>query len=310
MTRQRFLEILDGITTWKRGDRRAPHKPLLLLLALGRLSRGETDRFAPYDWYHDELLRLLAAYGPWRASYKPHMPFWRLRRDDLWEIPEADALRRAGKERGGDVAPRWLREFGAQGGFPTPVFDLLASDPELVESAANRILAGHFPEGLHDEIRDAVRLESPLLAAEEPEQYTAVRMPRDPAFRRAVITAYERRCAVCGFDVRLDDRLLGIEAAHIRWHAYGGPDCVPNGLALCILHHRALDGGAIGLRGAGGSYRLIVSSELSGGSDAYRQLVGISGQPLREPQAPRFLPDPQYVGWHRKEVFRGEPRAA
>ncbi len=314
MTRQQFLALLDGITTWKREGSRAPHKPLLILLALGRLSRGEPERFAPYDWYHDALLRLLSDYGPWRKVHHPEMPFWRLQRDGLWDIPEAVGLRRSGKERGGGVSPRSLRESGARGGFPQPVFDLLASDAQLVEIAATRLLAGHFPEGFHDEIRDAVRLESPLLAAEEPESYAVVRKPRDPVFRRAVITAYERRCAMCGFDVRLDDRLLGLEAAHIRWHSCGGPDRVPNGLALCILHHRALDRGAIGLRpdavSRRATYRLIVSDELSGGSDAFRQLVGINDQPLRPPQAPHFRPDPQFVRWHRKEVFRGEPRAA
>lgn len=314
MTRKPLLSLLEGITTWKRGGTRAPHKPLLLLLALGRVWRGESDRFAPYGWYHEELLRLLADFGPWRSVHHPEMPFWRLQRDRLWEIPEADSLRRAGKERGGDVSPRWLNEFGARGGFPRPVHDLLASDPELVEIAAARLLAGHFPDGLHDEIREAVGLESALMAAEETTPYSALRKARDPAFRRKVITAYERRCAMCGFDVRLDDRLLGLEAAHIRWHAYGGPDRVPNGLALCILHHRALDRGAVGLRRDGVSdrepYRLIVSNELSGGSDAFRQLVGINDQPICPPQAPSLLPDPKFVRWHRKQVFRGEPRAA
>jgi putative restriction endonuclease len=39
--------LFGGIHVWTRGDERAPHKPLLLLYALGRCSRGE-PRLIPY----------------------------------------------------------------------------------------------------------------------------------------------------------------------------------------------------------------------------------------------------------------------
>ena len=35
---------------------------------------------------------------------------------------------------------------------------------------------------------------------------------RAPAFRREVLRAYERRCAVCDFDVRLGEDLIDVEA--------------------------------------------------------------------------------------------------
>jgi predicted restriction endonuclease len=49
--------------------------------------------------------------------------------------------------------------------------------------------------------------------------------------------------AVCGFDVRLGNILIAIEAAHIKWHQAGGPDEERNGLALCSLHHKLFDRG-------------------------------------------------------------------
>ena len=139
-----------------------------------------------------------------------------------------------------------------------------------------------------------------------PEYGTARRRKRDPHFRRAVLTAYERRCAVCDFDIRLEDDLLGIDAAHIKWHAADGPDDVPNGLALCKLHHHALDRGAIGLTAAGDrGFNLLVSQELSGTSEAFRQLVDARGRPVRAPQELAQLPNPAFVDWHRREVFPG-----
>ena len=40
---------------------------------------------------------------------------------------------------------------------------------------------------------------------------------------------------------------MGIEAAHIRWFNLCGPDVPDNGLALCALHYKLLDRGALGL---------------------------------------------------------------
>ena len=39
---------------------------------------------------------------------------------------------------------------------------------------------------------------------------------RDPCFRQRILKAYEYRCAVCGFDVRLGSISIALDAAHIR----------------------------------------------------------------------------------------------
>jgi len=63
-------------------------------------------------------------------------------------------------------------------------------------------------------------------------------------FRTRVLHAYEERCAVC----RLRHSEL-LEAAHILpdTHPKGEP-IVPNGLALCGLHHAAFDGYVLGIQ--------------------------------------------------------------
>ncbi len=63
-----------------------------------------------------------------------------------------------------------------------------------------------------------------------------------PLFRSAVLTAYERRCAVC----RLPFAEL-LDAAHIQGDAVGGAARVSNGLALCKIHHGAFDADIIGI---------------------------------------------------------------
>jgi putative restriction endonuclease len=64
------------------------------------------------------------------------------------------------------------------------------------------------------------------------------------AFRERVLEAYHRQCAFC----RLRHEKL-LDAAHIVPDPDpGGEPVVPNGLALCTLHHAAFDRYFIGLR--------------------------------------------------------------
>ncbi|MFH0808934.1 MAG: HNH endonuclease [Pseudomonadota bacterium] len=59
---------------------------------------------------------------------------------------------------------------------------------------------------------------------------------RDNSFKERVLTAYGRKCAVCGLQLEL------VEAAHIVPVSYpDSNDHTSNGLALCSLHHSAFD---------------------------------------------------------------------
>src|SRR5688572_19120700 len=78
------LQRFDDLGVWKQGDQRAPHKPLLVLYALGRWQRGlaeVTSRAAEPD-----LTALRREFGPARKSDHPEQPFWRLQRDDVWAV--------------------------------------------------------------------------------------------------------------------------------------------------------------------------------------------------------------------------------
>ena len=91
---------------------------------------------------------------------------------------------------------------------------------------------------------------------------------RNPQFRRRVLVAYEYRCAVCGFDVRLGSVSIALNAAHIRWFQAGGPDEESNGLALCVLHHKTFDLGAFTVRPDG---VLLVSDQAHGTEGSARR---------------------------------------
>ena len=291
-----FLDRLSRVVVNIHKNHRAPNKPLLLLLALGRVTDGR-ERLAAYTEIEKPLKKLLAEFGPPRKTIHPEQPFGHLRTDGLWEIP-GDSILPASSS--GTLLVGGLREHSAKGGFPEDIFQLLKQNPGIVHNAAQLILERHFPHTLHDRIRAACNLPAAR------EKYPARGSKRDRAFRTDVLSAYGDCCAACGYDLRLNEVVFGIEAAHIKWHSQSGPDIVPNGLALCSLHHVALDSGALGLRQSDDDevVSLLVSSGVSGGEAALR-LRNLHGAVLRQPESKEFLPRKEFVEWHRKEVFRG-----
>ncbi|MXY16464.1 MAG: restriction endonuclease [Acidobacteria bacterium] len=311
MIRQRLFEAIDRLRPWKRGGTRAPHKPLTLLWALGRV-RGRQPRLASFAADAQEPIAcLLKEFGPPRKTAHPENPFWHLQSEgegELWAVVADEPLSLPPRR---SPTRRDLEAHGVRAGLSKALHDRLCRDPELLRETSDRILFTHFPESLHDAIRDAVGLPRDAMTrgAMVREGNTGDRAPRDPEFRHAVLRAYERRCAVCDFDLQIAGDLFGLEAAHIRWHSHDGPDLVPNGLALCVFHHRALDRGVIGLEPAAGAHHLLVSNEVSGQSPAFRELLDSRGKPLRPPQEHSQQPDAGFVAWHRREVFRGEPRS-
>ena len=73
MNRDEFLKKIERINVWQRRGERAPHKPLLLLFALGRVLRME-ERLAPYMQIEKRLTDLLKNFGPPRKAWHPEFP--------------------------------------------------------------------------------------------------------------------------------------------------------------------------------------------------------------------------------------------
>jgi hypothetical protein len=120
------------------------------------------------------------------------------------------------------------------------------------------------------------------------------------------IVAWTSATAFCGFDGALRGAPGGSEAAHIRWFNFDGPDDLDNGLALCSLHHKLLDRGAIGLRDPG---TVVVSDGFCAVGDVGRTVYALDGRELR-PRPGNVLPAAGNVLWHTREVFKGDPLAA
>jgi putative restriction endonuclease len=97
------IEVLDAFENIRRAQRAgvyAPHKPLLILLALARVQRGE-PRLVEFTGVDAPLKQLLEEFGPSSAAKSRHYPFWHLATDGngaLWELsgPREVLMRPAG----------------------------------------------------------------------------------------------------------------------------------------------------------------------------------------------------------------------
>jgi putative restriction endonuclease len=118
--------------------------------------------------------------------------------------------------------------------------------------------------------------------------------------------AYEYRCSFCGYDGLLRNTAVGIDAAHVRWWAFDGPDTVANGLALCSLHHKLFDKGVLGLDD---QHHVSVSAHFIGRSPSAQAVVlDLLGRAVLAPQPGFDLPDTTHIAWHRQQVFQQPAR--
>lgn len=295
ITEQEILNSFQSLTVWKSGDRRAPHKPLLVMLALGYL-QNKDQRLLPYKMIEEELERLLEEFGTPRNAGNTHYPFWRLRNDGMWEVEDGDELT---LNSSGGVRKTELRNKDIRAGFTIEVYQFLKEKPSLVGRICSELLDAHFPDTIHQDIIHEAGLNL--------EDQTVRRKPRDPNFRFNVLQAYEQRCAVCDFDVRMGAKTLCIEAAHIKWHSHGGPDEVSNGIALCTLHHKLFDLGAFTLD----ENRQFLVSEKVVGTDGFDLwLARFHGETINRPVRAVYGPDTNYIAWNHDQVFKSPSRVS
>jgi putative restriction endonuclease len=294
-----WIERVEQVRRWTRNGERAPHKPLLLLYALGRY---QADGGAPVRFSEAEgqLNELLAEFGPPRKS-SPGYPFHHLTSDGLWIVRTAD-----GRSSPGPNLSE-LRGSGAEGSLSPDLLGALNSDSHLLAQLARVLLDSNFEPSLHADICALAGLD--LETAETGAPLAAANHRRRSAtFRREVLMAYEYQCAFCGYDGALGRIPVGLDAAHVKWWAMDGPETVDNGVCLCSLHHKLFDQGALGVTE---DWRIVVSGNFIGRSPAARtHVLSLAGRTANAPQALYSTPKAEYIAWHHHEVFKRPARKA
>ena len=125
------------------------------------------------------------------------------------------------------------------------------------------------------------------------------RTVRDRNFRKAVIRAYEERCAITGLKLINGGGRAEVEAAHIRSVEHNGPDVVSNGIALSGTAHWMFDRGLVGLSN---DLEILVSRQAND-VDTIRSMINSTGH-LLLPDKPNERPYSKFVSWHREHCFK------
>jgi putative restriction endonuclease len=155
---------------------------------------------------------------------------------------------------------------------------------------------------------DAYQYSQALLKMAEPEvQYGEGRgeedsqeQVRDQGFRKAIVSLYEHRCALCGIRMLTPDGHTVVEAAHIKPWSEGHDDRPTNGLALCRLCHWSFDEG---LMSVGGKYEVLVSKRVQIESNLPGHILTLRDRHIFTPTEDQYWPAQDNFDYHRKRKF-------
>lgn len=316
-----YAKVFANLNTDKSASRwpdrtrnRAPQKPLLLLSVLDLFELGEIN--ANLIETTEDLLDLFENYWvralPFMKPSTLAMPFVRLESDGFWHIVrrnEGESL--LGRpER--SVAQLQERTFGAR--LDEALYQhlqiqenrrllrsVLVSDRYFSEEARESLLqqgfvnqeAFMYSEELLKNPQDP-RVKEALLLEEE---YVPV---RNQGFRRAVVTAYDHRCALCGIRVRTLDGHTLVEAAHIVPWSESQDDRPVNGLALCRTCHWTFDERLLSVTR---EYIVVTSKQLNVPGNLSGYLTSLEGRAIFVPSQESYRPARDSLEWHRKHLL-------
>jgi putative restriction endonuclease len=296
---------------------RAPHKPILMLSIFDLFDQGElTTNFVTLS---HELADVFASYlelaMPSARVVRLFLPFFHMKNDGFWQpIPhpgkemELNAIQQI-------AGTGQLRKTVLGGQFDTELYELIcvkeARDilreavintyfdktlqPVLLEQARTNIGAHQYSL----ELLKQARGEAASIA--QSDDGTRQRV-RDHGFRKAVVTAYDHRCVLCGIRLMTYEGRTAATAAHIVPWSVSHNDDPRNGLCLCRLCHWSFD---VGLTSITTAYRIRLSTQLNEAGNMPGYLSTLNDRPIFEPAEEVFNPDVDALKWHIKQVFLG-----
>jgi len=243
------------------------------------------------------------------------LPFFHLQSDGFWHLvpkPGNEAFLAAARQI---RSINQLRDTMLGARLDEELYELLCSDrsrdllravliesyfapeaqPALVKQGAINLESFHYSQKLLEQARTQQIKEG--LADKEVYQPAA----RDQGFRRAVVSAYDHRCALCGIRMLTPDGHTVVDAAHIVPWSLSQNDDPRNGMALCRLCHWTFDEGLIGVST---HYAAITSPQLATGQNVPGHLLTLDGREIIGPREKPLWPDLDALSWHRQNVFR------
>jgi putative restriction endonuclease len=295
---------------------KAPHKPLLLLTVLDLAAQGSLR--TNFVSLSPELGDLFTLYWklvmPSDRAGNLALPFFHLKNDGFWHlIPHHDkeeilaAIRQiAGMAQLRDTVigvqldealyqlicieetRNILRAAIIKQYFRSEIHD------RLLEQAIVNVNSFQYSEELLEKARNQPTASVPIV---DQKQKPAA---RDQGFRRAIVTAYDHRCVLCGVRILTLDGHTAATAAHIIPWSISYNDNPRSGLCLCRLCHWVFDEGLVSITP---KYRVRLSQQIYSIGNISGHISTLNDRPIFEPTEPVFNPDVESLAWHNEHTF-------
>jgi putative restriction endonuclease len=245
-----FIEEVKKLKVNRVGQVVSLHKPLLLLLTIGKIHNGHKNYFL-FDEIEYELASLISKYGLKNTSrINTQYPFIYLASNSrIWSCTKSK------NELSHPDAANRKELLGSVGSFSDSFYKYLLT-PSNLFNTVELLLDQYWPDAYHNELLNDIGIFNFGF-----QDAQTKKQDRGRKFVEQVLDAYERKCAICLQSIRLGDALVGIDACHVKPIQHFGDDSVNNGIALCKIHHWALDRGAITISQ---EMSLLVSKKLNG----------------------------------------------
>jgi putative restriction endonuclease len=293
----------------------APHKPFLLLSIMDLIAQGLiAQNFIEPSF---ELLDTFNTYWnsvmPLGSKTSMAYPFPRLKTDGFWHL-----VPNPGYENQINIdfsSMTKLREVCAGARMDVELFRLLCN-PETREQLRAILIKTYFAPEIQTKLIGqgmvnyaAFQYSIELLKVaetkasfepdeEESEQRKKV---RDQGFRKAIITLYSHRCALCGIRMLTPEGHTIVDAAHVKPWKESFDDRPTNGMALCKLCHWSFDKG---LMSVGNKYEVLVSKRIMVDQNYPGHILTLTDRTIFTPEQESFWPAQENLHWHRRNTFR------
>lgn len=293
-------------------NHQAPHKPFLLMSVIDHFAQGAiTENFV------DPSFDLVETFNIYWSSIMPPgargnmaYPFPRLHNDGVWElIPNPGYEGKINIESISSM--KKLREVCTGARFDDKLFQLM-SRPDTREQLRAAIVNTYFAEEIRPKVIEcgdvnikAYEYSKELLkVAEKTEPFgqKEEKKIRDQGFRKAIVTLYEHRCAMCGIRMLTPEGHTVVEAAHVVPWSENYDDRPSNGMALCKLCHWSFDEG---LMSVGEEYEVKVSKRVNLENNFPGHMLTLSDRSIFKPDEEKFWPGQENLDWHRGKVYFG-----
>lgn len=290
---------------------RAPHKPFLLLsvmdlFALGLISRNFIEpSFDLVDTFNTYWQAIMPPGSKTTMAY----PFPRLQNDGIFRLVNAPGFN-------GRIDPnsitsiKKLREVCAGAVLEVQLCKQLCNSEKrehlraalincyFAEEVRSKVIeCGHVNIKAYQYSQNLLKLNETQIPFDDNFQNEKV---RDQGFRKAIVSLYDHRCAMCGIRMLTPDGHTVVEAAHVKPWSKSHDDSPTNGMSLCRLCHWSFDEG---LMSVNQNYEVMVSKRVTTEKNYPGHILTLSDRGIFKPDDCSFWPGQENLEWHRDKKF-------